>query len=167
MGVPSGAVYEKKPCATFSPAQQRKAKAAAEKEKQIQLITIPVQFVSIKLQVREGATVANAKCLWGVCGRPTHRSSIVGARILEVALLLHIDAVLCLIAILVGAVEVHLLLLPNDLDGLRGRSLGSRMHLAQQHCCNSQQLAEDKMSYHREAKDRRASHLQCIALAGL
>lgn len=79
----------------------------------------------------------------GVCGRPTHRSCIVGARILEIALLLHIDAVLRLIAILVGAVEVHLLLLPNDLDGLRGRSLGSRMRLAQQHSCNSQQLAED------------------------
>lgn len=62
----------------------------------------------------------------------THLSCIVGAGILEVALLLDIDAVLCLIVVLVGAIEIDLLLLPQDLDGFRGGSLRSRLCCAQQ-----------------------------------
>jgi len=71
---------------------------------------------------------------------PTHLPCIVGARVLEIALLLGVDPVARLVEILVGAIEVDLLLLPDDGNGLSlglGSDLGPGLGQAeQQGCCS-------------------------------
>lgn len=73
----------------------------------------------------------------------THLAGIIGAWILEVALLLGVDAVARLVQILVGAVEVDLLLLSDNWNGFSRRlasHLWSGLGQAEQQGCYEEQL---------------------------
>lgn len=68
----------------------------------------------------------------------THLAGVVGARVLEVALLLGVDPVARLVGVLVGAIEVDLLLLPDDGNLV---SLGPSLdHTDQQYNCYGESL---------------------------
>lgn len=73
----------------------------------------------------------------GTTSRFTHLTGIVAARVLQVALLRHVDPVARLVRVLVGAIEVDLLLLPENGNGLAlGLGPGLGIGQAKQQSCH-------------------------------